>query len=325
MTVRRFRPTIITGRGHEELDLWFRTCNDAVMQQTTDYSRRADRVDQVSWKLRRMRCGRGAWLIGPEFLGPDMAAMLLRGESQLRQRYALERVRSAVTSRVFKCQLPIGTVAETVYHKEYLDRSMWDAIKHLFRATRALRSFRASQMLEIHGFRTPVVLAVGQRRVGFLFKRSVMATLEVSRSNHLLYLLGAHADVSGELPLRVRRDLIRSLGRIVGSLHAARIVHGDLRLGNVLARRESGCWEFYFLDNERTRKCRWFSDRLRLKNLVQVNMIRRGVSATDRMRFFQAYLSECPELRPLARKWMTRVLRRTAARLEGQRRRTVMA
>jgi hypothetical protein len=81
-------------------------------------------------------------------------------------------------------------------------------------------------------------------------------------------------------------------------MHADGIFHGDLRPGNVLAWKEMDStgspqgdnWHFFFLDNERTKKFRKLPERLRLKNLVQINMFEPGeVSNTDRMRFFKEY------------------------------------
>jgi hypothetical protein len=76
-------------------------------------------------------------------------------------------------------------------------------------------------------------------------------------------------------------------------MHAAGIFHGDLRLGNILARKEKSGWHFFLIDNERTRKFRRLPSHLRLKNLVQANiLISDCVTKTDRMRFFKSYLQK---------------------------------
>jgi hypothetical protein len=92
------------------------------------------------------------------------------------------------------------------------------------------------------------------------------------------------------------------------------IVHGDLRPGNVLARQTAGRWEFFFIDNERTRKCRFLSRHLRLKNLVQINMLPAGLTRTDRMRFFQSYMLANPSVCVSYRRWAERIMARTRRR-----------
>jgi hypothetical protein len=97
-------------------------------------------------------------------------------------------------------------------------------------------------------------------------------------------------------------------------MHRAGIIHGDLRPGNVLARKVADGWEFFFLDNERTRKWPWLPMRLRLKNLVQINMLPEGISRTDRMRFFQAYMLANPSVCAAYKEWAERIMTRTRRR-----------
>ncbi len=115
--------------------------------------------------------------------------------------------------------------------------------------------------------------------------------------------------------LVAKRGLIRAFAETVGRMHARGICHGDLRLGNVLAVADRDRWRFYFIDNERTRKFRSLPARLRLKNLVQVNMFLDGISNTDRLRFFARYLESNPELHAGCRKWAARITARTNRRL----------
>jgi tRNA A-37 threonylcarbamoyl transferase component Bud32 len=98
-------------------------------------------------------------------------------------------------------------------------------------------------------------------------------------------------------------------------MHAAGIFHGDLRLGNVLVQKNEGQWRFFFIDNERTKKFYHLPDSLRLKNLVQVNMFREGISRTDRLRFFKAYLKENPSIVRKRNKWAKKIVTKTNRRL----------
>jgi predicted unusual protein kinase regulating ubiquinone biosynthesis (AarF/ABC1/UbiB family) len=99
-------------------------------------------------------------------------------------------------------------------------------------------------------------------------------------------------------------------------MHAAGIFHGDLRLGNVLVQKNEGQWRFFFIDNERTKKFYRLPSRLRLKNLVQINMFRYDIGNTDRLRFFKAYLKENPSTVRKRNKWGKKVITKTNLRLE---------
>ena len=103
------------------------------------------------------------------------------------------------------------------------------------------------------------------------------------------------------------------LGETIGKMHAAGIFHGDLRSGNVFVKKVDDEWEFFLLDNERTKKYNRIRNRLRLKNLVQINMFKEGLSRTDRMRFFKAYLNENPTIDRNV--WANRIMRKTDVRL----------
>jgi hypothetical protein len=62
--------------------------------------------------------------------------------------------------------------------------------------------------------------------------------------------------------------------------------------------------------------CPQLPNRLRLKNLVQVNMSQDGVSNTDRMRFFGSYLSEDTAIMPNSKILAQKVTARTSKRLK---------
>jgi hypothetical protein len=77
-----------------------------------------------------------------------------------------------------------------------------------------------------------------------------------------------------------------------------------------------GAWQFFFLDNERTRKLGLLPKRLRLKNLVQVNMLQsENITVTDRMRFFEAYLEQNGHLGDKWKDLARRIIAKTRLRL----------
>jgi hypothetical protein len=206
-------------------------------------------------------------------------------------------------------------VDKEVYFKQYLRRSVWDFIKDFMRASRAERAFKASKMLNENGFDVPAIIAMGKFRYGLYHTTNFLVTIEIENAKQIYEFIPNNPEDLTKEQLRSKRELIRALGRTVGRMHAAGIFHGDLRLGNVLARQQNNAWQLFFLDNERTKKFYRLPARLRLKNLVQVNMVGYGVSQTDRMRFFKAYLKENCNIQPNRNRWFRKVNSKTNRRL----------
>lgn len=241
---------------------------------------------------------------------------LLDSEKQLRERYQLTAIRSSKFARVYKLTVKFDDVDRGVYFKQYLYRSTWDFIKDFVRASRAERAFKATEMLGENGFDTPAIIAMGEFRYGLCHTTDFLATLEIENAKQIYQFIPDRLQNVTKQQVQGRRELIRAFGRTVGRMHAAGIFHGDLRLGNILARREKNRWRFFFLDNERTRKFYRLPARLRLKNLVQVNMLPpTAMSNTDRMRFFREYWAQNEKAKIKKVDLIKKVLKKTHRRL----------
>jgi len=286
-------------------------------------------------KIRRGNC---TLYINKNFRNSNLEQALLAGEKQLRQRYRLTTIRSSKFARIYKFAVrfddidPVRNSKEgkrvgqkakisngvdrVLYFKRYLCRSIWDFIKHLFRAGRARRAFDAAMMLAENGFDVPAVVAMAECRAGFFNTTNFLVTLEIENAKQIYQAIPKDLEYLSKEELKSKRELFRAFGQTVGRMHAGGIFHGDLRLGNVLARKEQDGWRFFFLDNERTKKFGRLPNRLRLKNLVQVNMFfSEAVSSTDRMRFFTAYLKQNAGIANRQNQWARKVNRKTNYRL----------
>ncbi len=258
-------------------------------------------------------CGANYTLyIHRDFRNNAFEQALLNSEKELEERYQLTTIRSSKFARVYKLTVRFGDVDKGVYFKQYLRRSVWDFIKDFVRANRAERAFKASEVLVENGFDAPAIIAMGKFRYGLYHTTNFLVTLEIKGAKQI------HQFISdSKLETRGRRELIRAFGRTVGRMHAKGIFHGDLRLGNVLARQEKGRWQFFLLDNERTRKFYRLPGRLRLKNLVQVNMFPPALmSNTDRMRFFREYWAQNEKAKTSKANLIKKVLKKTRQRLD---------
>ena len=264
-------------------------------------------------KIRRHNC---TLFINKNFRNDELEQALSTGEKELQEHYQLTPVLSSPFARVYKFSVTFGGFERKVYLKQYLFRSTWDFIKHLVRASRARRAFQATQMLEKNGFEAPVVVAMGERKSSFLDRGNFLVTVEVEGAKQIHQFIPDNLEDFTKEQLNDLRELIRTFGQTIGRLHAARIFHGDLRLGNVLVRREKNGWHFFLIDNERTRKFWRLPARLRLKNLVQANMlISDCITKTDRMRFFKSYLSFNPCVHSRRGIWAKKIVATTSRRL----------
>jgi serine/threonine protein kinase len=258
-------------------------------------------------------CGENCTLyIHRNFRNGTFEQALLDGEKKLNRYYQLTTVPSSKFAHVYKLAVRFDNTNKGVYFKQYLYRSVWDFIKHFVRANRAERAFKAAKMLGENGFDAPAIIAMGEFRYGLYHTTNFLVTLEIEDAKQI------HQFISdNKLAAQTRRELIQAFGQTVGQMHAKGIFHGDLRLGNILARHEKDRWRFFFLDNERTRKFYRLPGRLRLKNLVQVNMPPpASMSNTDRMRFFRGYLAQNEITKTKKAALIKKVIKKTRRRLD---------
>jgi hypothetical protein len=253
--------------------------------------------------------------IREDFRNPALEQVLAAGRKALAGKYHLTPIAASEFAHIFKFDVEFSGCAREVFYKEYLCRSVWDSVKHIFRASRASRAFRAGLMLRENGLDVPEVIAFGEERNVFFCRRNFLLTREVEDAQQLSICLSNCCQDLTKGALRDKRRLIKAFGQTVGRMHALGIFHGDLRLGNILARRNASGWRFFFLDNERTQKFLKLPEGLRLKNLVQVNMFRKGISDTDRLRFISAYLEENPITAPMRKSWVKKITAKTNRRL----------
>ena len=253
----------------------------------------------------------------PEF--PEALADLVVVNSKAFQRAGFEAVAASPFAKVYRGTVETAGHTYCLYLKHYLHRSPIDVAKHLLRASRAMRSFRAAALLNERGLSCPVVVAVGLRRpllasVPLLNRlpfcwTSTTLTLGVEGATPLHEYWWDHLDMHAK-----KRAFLEALGTEIGYMHSQRIVHGDLRSGNIYVEEASAGWRFWLLDNERTRRFRRVPRALIVKNLVQVPLFIRDVPQTDRARFFRAYLRQCPMSRPEQLRLARDVLQKTAQR-----------
>ena len=286
----------------------YRHCLELISSTTASPRKFADDFDRTridNWTVR----------IRKNFPMNEIGSLLLLSDSSDDDQGRFTRVPSSDQTRVFRCNISFDGTDRSFYLKRYLTRSTLDFVKHIFRPSRAMRAYNASLMLQQNGFDAPDVIGLFERRLGPFCVDNSLLTEEVENAGSMVQVLTDICRGSGGNALVRKRGLIEAFAQTVGRLHARGIFHGDLRLGNVLVVKGGQKWRFFFIDNERTKMFTRLPARLRLKNLVQVNMFVHGISNTDRLRFFRAYLSMNPSVQKRYAGWAQKIIAKTSSRL----------
>jgi tRNA A-37 threonylcarbamoyl transferase component Bud32 len=282
----------------------------------TSISGKMNRYRSISGNFDKVQIRDWIIHIRKDFPKCNIVSLVLANISSANGQPQLTTVPSSDYTRVFKCNVSFNGVTHALYLKQYLYRSVWDFTKHLFRPSPAKRAFEAGLMLEKNGFDTPTAIGLFERRPLLFCTNNMLLTREVDNATPMPALFKDICGSCDKKALVYKRTLIKAFAKTIGQMHAKGIFHGDLRLGNVLVVREQEKWRFYFIDNERTKKFYRLPNRLRLKNLVQVNMFTHGISNTDRLRFFRAYLSENPCIESNYKRWARKITANTNVRLQ---------
>lgn len=223
----------------------------------------------------------------------------------------LEKVHSSDTADVYRFGVEANGRRVTLYIKDYLSRSWLDQIKHIFRPSRAKRAFMAGVMLEDNGLKCPRTIALFEKHSA-LNRRNILVTEAMPDGLSLVEFVNRLRDCPDI------KGFSSAFANTVGRMHAKGIFHGDLRGGNLFIASNDHGWDFYFIDNEGTRKSKYLSFRRRLKNLVQLNMLPLGIRRTERMRFFKLYAQAAGLDRLAARHLRQKINQKTSVRLKNR-------
>lgn len=226
-------------------------------------------------------------------------------------------VKSSQITTVLRFENPENS--EIFYFKEFHSRGLKDIIKNLFGYTRSKKDFMGGQLLLEHGFPTPAPVLRGFEKSFFLIRRNFFITKGVPGERTYQYFKSLFTRPLSAEMITEKRALLHVAGREIGRLHNAGIFHGDLRVGNMIINGRGSSAGIFFIDNERTQYSEVLPLKKRLKNLVQLNMVRLPqITGTDRLRVFNAYLMENPELLPDKKRLLREIRRMTERRLRAK-------
>ena len=174
------------------------------------------------------------------------------------------------------------------YIKDLQVRNLRDHFKLLVRPSRALRILLNEEAFRRAGFAIPRTRFVAEVYTAGFPLRSVHASEAINDAISLADWLASHDE--GPAPTGVeKRTLVGALASEVARMHKSGLYHGDMNLNNIFCRQEAEGFRFIWIDHERTRRLRVLPERLRIRNLAQLNREKRWLSRSDRLYFYRAY------------------------------------
>jgi len=209
-----------------------------------------------------------------------------------RQILGLARAQTAARHpQTVELRANVGGGEKELFVKVFHRGGWLTAFKDQLRRSRAFNSWQQGLALDAAGFSAPLAVALGAQAGWRVAWREFVVTEKICGVALPEYLRGvAH----GAVALRSKRENIKRLAQLLRRFHAAGFVHGDLLAGNIfIAAGGDSDGEFYFMDNDRTRRYpSWSRQTLWKRNLIQLNRLPLpGISLQDRMRFLRAYLN----------------------------------
>ena len=240
---------------------------------------------------------------------PDTSSSSKLAMPYLKYFTELQTVQSSQATSVYQAKLVSSDRFIPVFIKQFHFRSKTDRCKHLVRKSRALRAVEADDLLHHHGLVAPRTLIVGWQQTHLIKNNFFTVTIALEGYKNIYDQIST---VSGQ-GKEAKREFIIALAKEIATLHRAKISHGDMRAGNILSKYDN-TWKFAFIDNERTKKHLRLPTNIRVKNLVQLNLLLSpNISRADRLRFFKTYCNDC--FGAFNRDLLTRVLKKTRRRM----------
>jgi serine/threonine protein kinase len=212
--------------------------------------------------------------------------------------------------KVGRVVLDINGVSTGVYLKRYNSFSLRYRVASLVVVSRALKSFRGTEILSRAGISTATPLAVIEFRSGGMLDSSFFLSREVPLAKTVdAYWRENLTPLAGVERFRSRRKFLAALAALVVDLHERRIYHNDLKDANILVKDSSSGVRFSLLDVEGVRRCWYLSRRRRVKNVVQLNRtLGKFLSRTGKLFFLNSYLRRRSNEKRTKRRWIVDIL-----------------
>ncbi|MHC4562994.1 MAG: lipopolysaccharide kinase InaA family protein [Planctomycetota bacterium] len=179
-----------------------------------------------------------------------------------------------------------GTIdGQAVYIKHYHSRTLLRRVLRKLGRSDARDEMRFSQFLTQHSVITPRVLAAGWGGPAEWLVTAAVAPAQPGDIWHDEQL------AAGPIGQRAIHQATVALAGLIGRMHAAGVLHGDMHCGNILVRTDTPLPQLVLTDLHRARRRRRLSRRSRAANLAHLFHDRFDFTTrSDRLRFLKHYL-----------------------------------
>lgn len=199
----------------------------------------------------------------PEYHG-DLEWLLSFWKGSLENYQMIQKSKQAT---VVKGHIP--SIDHNVFLKKLHVRKSVDYLKNMVRQTRARRAVIMGEKAEEKGFQVSRPLFLMESfKFGLHYESGIITEAIEDAPSVAAWAVSLLRDKPNAL-----RGFVIAYARLIGKWHKSGCYHGDLRSGNVLAKKVNGSWEFYFLDNERNRSIDKLPVSKITHNLMQINML----------------------------------------------------
>jgi tRNA A-37 threonylcarbamoyl transferase component Bud32 len=233
---------------------------------------------------------------------PAHRATLAKGGNDVLKRGG----RSALTRQT----LATSAGPRRVVVKEYLVDSAGERLKNAVRTSRAVGSWKNGNGLLVRWFDAAEPIALLLHGRGPAMSQAFLVMEDLGEESRLD--LVALAKFAGELDANGRREkraLVLATARLMRSLHAAGVYHGDFKAVNLFVRPSAKPPRIVIADYDRVAFVREVSERRRVKNLAQLSAsVAVCISLADRLRFFREYAGDDAALAGAWKDWFRRVM-----------------
>jgi tRNA A-37 threonylcarbamoyl transferase component Bud32 len=209
-----------------------------------------------------------------------------------------DTIKAGRTALLVRGEIPIGRRMVSVAYKRIERRNGWKVLSACLFGNRTLRTWRMGLTLLRLGIPTAAPLLAVVPRWYRPANASYLACEWLSQGRNLTQYAAWLSELSPREAQERLYAAAKSLGDLVGKLHANRVSHRDLKAGNLLLVNKPSSVEAYVIDLDGARRYVWLPRFRRQRDLSRLVLAMRSdsqVTNASRLRFLLAYLQASRE------------------------------